>query len=82
MECEAWNMSYRLKRMQVDIQNGLTRPFFGRGKSGWWTGCRHICNEVGLKDLVNLICLGDVSVNVVDKLETSVNEKKMEEVCR
>ena len=44
-------------------------------KSGWWARCRHICNKFGLKELVNLICLGDVSVNGVDKLGMSVNEK-------
>ena len=44
-------------------------------KSGWWARCRHICNKFGLKDLVNLICLGDVSVNGVNKLGMSVNEK-------
>ena len=44
-------------------------------KSGWWSRCRHICNKFGLKGLVNLICLGDVSVNGVDKLGMSVNEK-------
>ena len=51
-------------------------------KSGWWARCRHICNKFGLKELVNLICLGDVSVNGVDKLGMSVNEKNMDEVCR
>ena len=44
-------------------------------KSGWWARCRHICNKFGLKELVNLICWGDVSVNGVDKLGMSVNEK-------
>ena len=44
-------------------------------KSGWWAWCRHICNKFGLKELVNLICLGDVSVNAVDKLGMRVNEK-------
>ena len=33
-----------------------------------------------MKDLVNLICLADVSVNGVDKLGMSVNEKSIEEV--
>ena len=51
-------------------------------KSGWWAQCRHICNKFGLKDLVNLICLGDVSVNGMDKLGMSVTGKNMEEVCR
>ena len=46
-------------------------------KSGWWARCRHICNKYGLKDLVNLIYLGDVSVNGVDKLGMCVNEKNM-----
>ena len=41
-------------------------------KSGWWA---HICNQFGLKDLVNLICLGYVSVNGMDILEISVNVK-------
>ena len=31
-----------------------------RCKSGWWAWCRHICNKFGLKELVNLICLGDL----------------------
>ena len=31
-------------------------------------------NKFGLNELVNLICLGDVSVNGVDKLGISVNE--------
>ena len=34
-----------------------------------------IYNSFGLKELVNLICLGDVSVNGVDKLGMSVNKK-------
>ena len=33
-----------------------------------------ICNKYDLKELVNLICLGDVSVKGVDKLAMSVNE--------
>ena len=45
-------------------------------KSGWWTRCRHICTKFGWNDLVNLICLGYVSVNGVDTLGISVNEKK------
>ena len=45
-------------------------------KSGWWARCRHICNKFALKDLVNLICLGDVSENGVDKLGMTVNFKK------
>ena len=44
-------------------------------KSGWWARCRHICNIFGLKDLGNLICLGDISVYGMDKLGMSVNEK-------
>ena len=32
-------------------------------------------NIFGLKDLVNLICLGDVSVNRMDKLRLSVDKK-------
>ena len=44
-------------------------------KSGWWAWCRHICNKFVLKELVNLICLGDVSINGVDKLGMSMNEK-------
>ena len=57
-------------------------------KSGWWARCRSnllhicICNKFGLKDLLNLICLGDVSVNGVDKARISVNGKNMEEDCR
>ena len=34
-----------------------------------------VCNKFGLKDLVNLVCFGDVSVNGVDKLGMIVNEK-------
>ena len=34
-------------------------------KAGWWSRCRHICNTFGLNKLVNLICLGVVSVNGV-----------------
>ena len=37
-------------------------------KSGCCTRCRHLCNKFALKDLVNLICLGGVSVNGVGKL--------------
>ena len=53
-----------------------------RCKSGWCARCRHICNKFGLKDLVNLICLDGVSVNGMDKLGMSVNEKNMDEICR
>ena len=42
-------------------------------KSGWGARCSHICNTFGLNDLVNLICLGNVSVNGVDKIGMSVN---------
>ena len=45
----------------------------GVNQDGWHGG--DICNKFGLNDLVNLICLGDVSVNGVDKLGMSVNEK-------
>ena len=32
-------------------------------KSIWWSRCRHICSKFGLLELVNLICLREVSVN-------------------
>ena len=32
-------------------------------KSRWWSRCRHICSKYGLLELVNLICLREVSVN-------------------
>ena len=51
-------------------------------KSGWWARCRHICNKFGLKELVNLICFGDGSVNGVDTIGINVKEKNMDEVCR
>ena len=41
----------------------------------WWAWCRHICNKHDLKDLVNLICLGHVSVNGLDRLGMNINEK-------
>ena len=44
-------------------------------KSRWWARCRHICNKHDLKDLVNLICLGHVSVHGLDRLGMNVNEK-------
>ena len=43
--------------------------------SRWWVRCRHICNKHDLKDLVNLICLGHVSVNGLGRLGMNNNEK-------
>ena len=31
-------------------------------KSRWWSRCKHICSKSGLLELVNLICLREVSV--------------------
>ena len=56
--------------------------FLDRNKSVGLVRCRHICSNFGLKELVNLICLGAVSVNGVDKLEMNVNEKNMYQVLQ
>ena len=39
--------------------------------------CRHICNTHDLKDLINLICLGHVSVHGLDRPGMLVDEKIM-----
>ena len=44
-------------------------------KLGWWARCRYICNKLCLKELVNIFCLEDASVNGVAKLGISVNEE-------
>ena len=42
-------------------------------KSRWWSRCRHICSKFGLFELVNLICLREVSLNGMVKLGMKVN---------
>ena len=47
----------------------------------YWSGHTHsllglAVHQLYLQDIVNQICLGDVSVNGVDKLGMSVNEKQ------
>ena len=42
-------------------------------KSIWWSRCRHICSKFGLLELVNLMCLGEVSVNVMVNLGMNVD---------
>ena len=32
-------------------------------KSRWWSRCRNICSKIVLLELVNIICLREVSVN-------------------
>ena len=41
-------------------------------KSRWWSRCRHICSKSGLLELVNLICLREVSVNGMVNLGMNV----------
>ncbi len=45
------------------------------GKSRWWSRLRHICNKYDMSDLVNLICLGDISKNGLGNLNLSLNLK-------
>ena len=49
--------------------------------SRWWARYRNICIKHDLKDLVNLICFGHVSVHGLDRLGMNVNEKQMEKAC-
>ena len=42
-------------------------------KSRWWSGCRHICSKFGLLELVNLICLREMSVNGMVNLWMNVD---------
>ena len=43
--------------------------------SRWWSRCRHICSKSGLLDLVNLICLREVSVNGMVNLGMNVERE-------
>ena len=45
------------------------------GRSRWWALMRHICSQEKFSDLVNLICLGDVSVNGMNNLSMEGNKK-------
>ena len=42
-------------------------------RSRWWCRMRHICNKFGLNELMNLICLGDMSI---DGMLISINLNK------
>ena len=42
-------------------------------KSRWWSRCRHICSKFVLLELVNLICLREVSVNGMVNLRRNVD---------
>ena len=44
-------------------------------KSRWWSRCRHICSKSGLSELVNLICLREVSVNGMVNLGMNVERE-------
>ena len=44
-------------------------------KSRWWSKCRHICSTAGLLELVNLICLGEVSVKGIVNLGINVERE-------
>ena len=41
--------------------------------SRWWSRSRHICSKFGLFELLNLICLREVSLDGMVKLEMKVN---------
>ena len=43
--------------------------------SRWWARCRDVCNKHDLKDLVNMIFVGHVSVHRLDRLGINVKEK-------
>ena len=45
------------------------------GRSRWWARMRHICTREKFNDLVNLICLGDVSVNGMYNLSLEGGKK-------
>ena len=44
-------------------------------KSRWWSRYRHICSKSGLLELVNLICLREVSVNGMVNLGMNVERE-------
>ena len=44
-----------------------------RWGSRWGSRCRHICSKFGLLELVNLICLREVSVNGMVNLGMNVD---------
>ena len=45
------------------------------GRSRWWARMRHICTREKFSDLVNLICLVDVSVNGMNNLSLEGSKK-------
>ena len=45
------------------------------GRSRWWARMRHICTREKLSDLVNLICLGDVSAIGMNNLSLEGSKK-------
>ena len=45
------------------------------GRSRWWARMRHICTREKFSDLVNLICLGDVSVIGMNNLSLEGSKK-------
>ena len=49
-------------------------------KSRWWSRCRHICSKSGLLELVNLICLREVSVNGMVNLGRSISVREYKRV--
>ena len=52
-------------------------------KARWWSRCRHICSKSGLLELVNLICLREVSVNGMVSLEINVEREGWKEyICK
>ena len=44
-------------------------------KPRWWSRCRHVCSKSGLLELVNLICLREVSVNEMVNLGMNVERE-------
>ena len=41
----------------------------------WWSRCRHTCSKSGLLELVNLLCLREVSVNGMVNLGMNVEQE-------
>ena len=51
-------------------------------KSRWWSQCRHICSKFGLLELVNLICLREMSVTGMVNLGMNVDREGWKKYIR
>ena len=47
-------------------------------RSRWWARMRHLCHKFGMEDLLNLICVADMSVKGLENMNMCTSKKVWE----